>query len=83
MFLLFLVVCGVIALVVVKVIKPNQKKLQEAASVVPMPNITNALDTATSAVTNAVKQVTDTAPSGRRLMQRMIFEGLQVMDACC
>ena len=31
MFLLFLVVAGVIALVVVKVIKPNQKHMQEAA----------------------------------------------------
>jgi hypothetical protein len=81
MFLLFLVVCGVIALVVVKVIKPNQKKIQDAASVVPLPNITNALDTASSAVTDTFKQVT--APSGRRLLQRMIFEGLQVVDACC
>ena len=74
MFLLFLVVCGVIALVIVKVINPNKKKIQDAAADVPLPNVTDIVNTATGAVKDALAQAGQ--PSGRRLMQQMIFEAL-------
>jgi hypothetical protein len=50
MFLLFLVVCGVIALVVVKVVKPNAAAIQ---AVVP-DSVTNFAANATSAVQNII-----------------------------
>ena len=37
MFLLFLVVCGVVALVIVKVVRPNKKAIQDAAAAVGLP----------------------------------------------
>jgi hypothetical protein len=53
LFLLFLVVCGVIALVVVKVVKPNQAAIQSAAASITPESVTNFTNTATSAVQNA------------------------------
>ncbi|WIA38596.1 hypothetical protein OEZ86_001906 [Tetradesmus obliquus] len=71
MFLLFLVVCGVIALVVVKVVKPNQKAIQSAAESVGLPtwNATQIQQTVTNAVSNVAGKTADTLGSvgGRRL----------------
>jgi uncharacterized protein YpmB len=71
MFLLFLVVCGVIALVVVKVVKPNQKAIQSAAEQVGLPtwNATQIQQTVTNAVTNVAGKTVDAMGSvgGRRL----------------
>eukprot|EP00882_Tetradesmus_deserticola_P013538 GHRQ01014374.1.p1 GENE.GHRQ01014374.1~~GHRQ01014374.1.p1 ORF type:complete len:295 (+),score=115.28 GHRQ01014374.1:1486-2370(+) len=71
MFLLFLVVCGVIALVVVKVVKPNQKAIQSAAESVGLPswNATQIQQTVTSAVNNVASKTVDTLGSagGRKL----------------
>uniref|UniRef100_A0A383WGN5 t-SNARE coiled-coil homology domain-containing protein n=1 Tax=Tetradesmus obliquus TaxID=3088 RepID=A0A383WGN5_TETOB len=71
MFLLFLVVCGVIALVVVKVVKPNQKAIQSAAESVGLPtwNATPIQQTVTNAVSNVAGKTADTLGSvgGRRL----------------
>lgn len=58
MFLLFLVVCGVIALVVVKVVKPNQAAIQSAAAAVTPASVSNFTNTATGAVQNVINQVT-------------------------
>jgi aspartate aminotransferase-like enzyme len=71
MFLLFLVVCGVIALVVVKVVKPNQKAIQSAAESVGLPtwNATQIQQTVTNAVNNVAGKTVDAMGSvgGRRL----------------
>lgn len=54
MFLLFLVVCGVITLVVVKVVKPNQAAIHAATASITPEAVTNFTNTATTAVQNAL-----------------------------
>jgi hypothetical protein len=69
MFLLFLVVCGVIALVIVKVVKPNKTKLQDAAASAGLPtwNSTEVIDSTIGAVTDLASRAM--APlGGRRLL---------------
>lgn len=70
MFLLFLVVCGVIALVIVKVINPNKHAIQAAAATVGVNTtdwthqISNGVNTAVTTVTNGATN----AVSGRKLL---------------
>eukprot|EP00878_Enallax_costatus_P004352 GHUV01004588.1.p2 GENE.GHUV01004588.1~~GHUV01004588.1.p2 ORF type:complete len:286 (+),score=100.88 GHUV01004588.1:345-1202(+) len=70
MFLLFLVVCGVIALVIVKVIKPNKHAIQTAAASVGInttdwtQQISNGVNTAVTTVTNGATNVV----GGRRML---------------
>lgn len=84
MFLLFLVVCGVIALVVVKVIKPNQTAIQSAAQsaglpTFSMPNATSVVQTVTNAVTKGAEKVVHTL-GGRKLLADMPNTGQQRSD---
>eukprot|EP00879_Flechtneria_rotunda_P007130 GHRR01007482.1.p1 GENE.GHRR01007482.1~~GHRR01007482.1.p1 ORF type:complete len:286 (+),score=109.54 GHRR01007482.1:322-1179(+) len=74
MFLLFLVVCGVIALVIVKVVKPNQKAIQDAASSAGLPtwNSTATLDTVTNAASGALNSVVNQV-GRRRLKVSMLY----------
>ena len=58
MFLLFLVVCGVIALVVVKVVKPNQKAIQAATASITPDSVSNFTQAATGALQTAINTVT-------------------------
>lgn len=86
MFLLFLVVCGVIALVVVKVVKPNQKAIVAATSAVLPANTTQqigaALDQAQSAVVGAFTGGGGGGGgSGRRLVMQMLHGGRQLLPA--
>jgi len=72
MFLLFLVVCGVIALVIVKVVKPHKAAITEATSSVIPTNTTQAI---TSTVQQAVGTVTGalqgSSSSGRKMLMQM------------
>lgn len=69
MFLLFLVVCGVIALVIVKVVRPNKAALQTAAATVGLnttdwtQQISNGVNQATGAVTGWASNV-----GGRKML---------------
>lgn len=63
MFLLFLVVAGVVALVIVKIINPNKKAIEDAANAVtPSVNITDLANTVTQ---------------GRKLMTVMLYGSAQ------
>lgn len=78
-FLLFLVVAGVIALVVVKVINPNKKKVTDAVVAIT-PNVTIPFDT--SAIDGVLDKVTGAvqgAVTGRRLFMEMML-GLALGD---
>ncbi|GFR50445.1 hypothetical protein Agub_g12666 [Astrephomene gubernaculifera] len=74
-FLLLLVVVGVVAIIVVKIIKPNHKKVVEGAQAA-ISNITSAINstsagsTAIGAVSGAASQAADAVSSvtGRRLL---------------
>jgi len=72
MFLLFLVVCGVIALVIVKVVKPNQKAIQQAAASITPDSVSNFTQSAINTgqdVINAVK-----GPRHRRALLRQFLQ---------
>lgn len=83
MFLLFLVVAGVIALVVVKVINPNKKHIADAAAAAGV-NATQIAGQITSGVAQASQQVgaglssgvgaIANGLSGRRRRARRLFE---------
>lgn len=70
MFLLFLVVCGVIALVVVKVVRPHKAALQAAAQSVGL-NTTDWTQQISNGISNGINQaagaVTNTM-GGRRML---------------
>lgn len=72
MFLLFLVVCGVIALVIVKVVKPNKAAIQTAAASVGL-NTTDWTQTLGSGVSQATDAITQLASNagGRRMLHML------------
>jgi hypothetical protein len=70
MFLLFLVVCGVIALVVVKVVKPNKTAIQAATSSITPDSVSNFTSNALGSVQGAVGQVMPGGQGRRRRHQR-------------
>lgn len=89
LFLLFLVVCGVIALVIVKVINPNKGKIAAAANNLGI-NATEIANQAQNAIANGVNQAVGAVQQGlngqagaspaaaagggrRRLRQQMMY----------
>lgn len=56
MFLLFLVVCGVIALVVVKVVKPNKAAIQSATAAITPPAVSDWVNNTNAQIQNALGQ---------------------------
>jgi hypothetical protein len=77
MFLLFLVVCGVVALVVVKVIKPNQKAIQDAAATVTPTSVSNFTSDALGSVQGVINQLPGQGGSRRLLLGRLLAASSQ------
>ncbi len=79
-FLLFLVVGGVIALVIVKVIQPNKKNIASAVSSIPFNSSVLTNNTVTSGISNVWGTITSTAnlasgTSKRRLAAMRLLYG--------
>ncbi|EFJ47278.1 Qb-SNARE, NPSN-family [Volvox carteri f. nagariensis] len=88
-FLLLLVVLGVVAIIVIKIINPNRKKVQEGAQAI-ISNVTSAINstdvgsTITSKVTNTVNGILNNGSSssssaGRRMLaQKVLLHALEL-----